>query len=65
MSPDAAGEEAQKPIEHLLRRLLVHIVAARQRFTADILRALPPQAERIGEPLADAAAVPTAPGSAC
>ena len=51
------GEEAQEPIKHLLRRFLIHVVAARQRFAADILRPLPPKTERIGEPLAHAAAV--------
>src|ERR1700733_6754220 len=49
-------EEAQEPVEHLIRRFLVDVVPGRQRLAADVLGALPPQGERIGEPLADAAA---------
>ena len=51
----SAGEEAQEPVEHLVGRFLVHIVAAGQRLAAYVFGALPPECERIGEPLSHAA----------
>jgi hypothetical protein len=48
-------EEEAKPIEYPVRGFFVYEMAGRQRFAADVLGALPPDGERIGKPLADAA----------
>src|SRR5579863_4946701 len=51
------AEEAQEPVQHLVRRFLIHIMPCWQRLAAYVLRPLPPDRYRIGEPLPNAAAL--------
>ena len=53
--PHLRFKEAHEPSEYLVGRLLVDVMAGRQRFAADVVGSQSPIAERVEEAFADAA----------